>query len=243
MVRQGPSKAPQQDVSQTGGEPSLFDYKPDKSGNKKPKTKVVSSTRKSRNLRLVADKPVIRTPIGFGRVSVSGSPTQRELTLEVSGSAVERPSPPAVEEPSSPGTEILNRGEVILSRLLAGIIDGSFSLLVAFVFTLSASEILRFDLISSTSMRLGLMLSFCFFFFNSVFFFVLSGQTPGMYLTDLRLVAERSEEVSLVNLLLRVFLFLPATATVVGLLWGAFDPGCRCIHDHLSRTRIVPMRR
>ncbi len=119
-------------------------------------------------------------------------------------------------------------------------IDLSLPVLIAFVFSYSASKILNFDFFSANSVQLGVVFSLCFFFLNSFFFLVLSGQTPGMYLTDLQLVGEESETVSFQSLLLRVCLFLPVAATVVGLLWSVFDPWCRCVHDRLSKTRVVP---
>lgn len=61
-----------------------------------------------------------------------------------------------------------------------------------------------------------------------------------MSFTHLVLVDARGNEASPRAVLLRVILFLPAVASVVGLLWGVIDPKCRCLHDHLSGTRIVP---
>lgn len=152
--------------------------------------------------------------------------------------------PPAVSSSSdgeeAAGSETGLSHEVIFSRMLAGMIDLSLPVLIAFVFSYSASKILNFDFFSANSVQLGVVFSLCFFFLNSFFFLVLSGQTPGMYLTDLQLVGEESETVSFQSLLLRVCLFLPVAATVVGLLWSVFDPWCRCVHDRLSKTRVVP---
>ena len=62
-----------------------------------------------------------------------------------------------------------------------------------------------------------------------------------MYLTDLQLVGEESETVSFQSLVIRICLFLPVVATVVGLLWSVFDPWCRGVHDRISGTRVVPI--
>lgn len=228
-----------QRVAHSTSERPLFDYKLIEVGRKETRRKVVTSAAKGSVPRRVTEKPVVRTPVSSGRASQSPAPKQGALTLQM-------PSPPTASlsvskaEDTSP-EEIKISHEIILSRLLAGIIDFSFPLLIAFVFTFSASKILHFDFLSASSMRLSLVLSGCFFFLNSFFFLVLNGQTPGMYLTDLRLVGEESENVSLQSVLLRICLFLPAVATLVGLLWGVFDPWCRCAHDRLSKTRIVPL--
>ena len=62
-----------------------------------------------------------------------------------------------------------------------------------------------------------------------------------MYLTDLRLIGEDSKEVRIVSLFVRIAFFLPVVVTVLGLLLAIFDPWCRCLHDRLSSTRIVPL--
>ncbi len=219
---------------------SLFDYRLDDPAQKATEKKVVVFAGRARQSQAVVEKPLIRKPVSASLRSRSHHPKQQALTLE--SPAVR---PPAVSSSSdreeAAGSEIGLSHEVLFSRMLAGMIDLSLPVLIAFVFSYSASKILNFDFFSANSVQLGVVFSFCFFFLNSFFFLVLSGQTPGMYLTDLQLVGEESETVSFQSLLLRVCLFLPVAATVVGLLWSVFDPWCRCVHDRLSKTRVVPI--
>ncbi|MGW8179427.1 MAG: RDD family protein, partial [bacterium] len=131
--------------------------------------------------------------------------------------------------------------EILFSRFLSGIVDLVLPLLIGLVFTIVASFLLGFDLLSPASMKWIGLLALSFFFFNSLFFFLTSGQTPGMLVTDLRLVGEHEEEdITTSSILLRVLFFLPSALTVVGLAWAIFDPLCRCFHDLVSRTRIEP---
>ncbi len=182
---------------------------------------------------------MIRTPVGSPSTARTQAPQQQALTLNAPL------APPAVSSPAvekrGESAEIGISQEVIVSRLLAGMIDLVFPFVIAFFFTLSASYILNFELISASSVRLGVLFSIGFFFLNSFFFLILSGQTPGMYLTDLQLVGEDSKPVSFSALVLRVFLFLPLAASVLGLFWCVGDPWCRCAHDRVSRTRIIPI--
>lgn len=231
-----PNQAPHQGGN--AGRP-LFDYKLSKTAQKKRKRKVVRFTKKGSSSPNLAEKPLIRTPVSSRGTARTQLPKQQALTLDAPL------APPVSSSPSlekrDDSREIGISHEVIFSRLLAGMIDLVLSFLTAFVFTLSASYILNFELISTNSVRLGVLFSLCFFFLNSFFFLVLSGQTPGMYLTDLQLVGEDSKEVSFPSLVLRVFLFLPVAATVLGLFWCVGDPWCRCAHDRVSNTRIIPV--
>jgi uncharacterized RDD family membrane protein YckC len=236
------SRIPNQVPYQEGdaGRP-LFDYKLSKTAQKERKQKVVRFTKKGSASPKLAEKPLIRSPVGSRGITTVRPqlPKQQALTLDAPLAPLASSSP--VPEERDDSREIGISREVIFSRLLAGMIDLVLSFVTAFVFTLSAAYILNFELISSNSVRLGMLFSLCFFFLNSFFFLVLSGQTPGMYLTDLQLVGEDSKEVSFPSLVLRVFLFLPVAATVLGLFWCVNDPWCRCAHDRVSNTRIIPV--
>lgn len=229
-----PSQAPHQRGN--AGRP-LFDYKLLGTAQKRRKQRVTRLTKRGRVSPKLAEKPLIRTPMGSRGTARIHPPKQQALTLDTPL------EPPVSSSPASrdDSREIGISPEVIFSRLLAGMIDLVLSFLTAFVFTLSASYILNFELISTNSLRLGVLFSLCFYFLNSFFFMVLSGQTPGMYFTELQLVGEDSQEVSIPSLVLRVFLFLPVAATVLGLFWCVCDPWRRCAHDRISNTKIIPV--
>lgn len=215
---------------------ALFDYKPPEEESE-PEPRVVSLAARTSPSQRVAEKPVVRRQVSAGKSArpQAHSPQQKSLSLEASPHLSSAAAPQ-----ESPSIEATVSREIIFSRILAGIVDLCFPLLISLVFTFSASSVLNFDFISALSMRLGLIFWMSFFVLNSFFFLLLSGQTPGMLLTDLRLVGEDHEEVSFQSLALRILLFIPITASLVGLIWGIFDPLCRCGHDLLSRTRIVP---
>lgn len=143
-----------------------------------------------------------------------------------------------IEETVSGETEVSR--EILFSRLLAGLADLSLSAVMALIFTWSGAWILEFDLFSSLAARWLGLLALAFHFFNSLFFLLISGQSPGMFFTRLLLVDAEGNEVSTGSILLRVIVFLPVMVSVVGLLWGIIDSKCRCLHDLLSGTRIVP---
>ena len=216
---------------------SLFKYKLPEGKHRK----VVRSTRSTDKKQTMAQKPVIRKPVSSGVSKYRYSPKQRVFSLETLQSPSAHPKATQVETATSGTVRIPH--ELVLSRMLTGIVDFTFSLLIAALFTFSASRVLNFDLMSPESLQLGLILWFCFYFLNSIFFLLLTRQTPGMFLTDLQLVGEEAEEVSLDHLLLRICLFLPTVTTVAGLLWGVFDSRCRCLHDRLSKTCVVPLQK
>jgi uncharacterized RDD family membrane protein YckC len=132
--------------------------------------------------------------------------------------------------------------EILFSRFLAGIIDLTLPLALALVFTLAASWVLTFDLFETHTVTLILAFSATFFFFNSMFFLLSSGRTPGMYFTDLELKnADGTQQVAPSLVLLRVLFFAPTVLSVFGLIWAIFDPSRRCLHDHLSGTQVTPI--
>ena len=195
--------------------------------------KIVTVTRKASAVPSLVDRPLIRVPARSGPSQV---PKQQELRLEAfppqSGSA-------ASEETTSPSLEIPS--EIILSRLLAGIVDASLSILTGFLFSWTACLLLNLDFLSISTLSLGGACSLGFCFLSSCFFLISCGQTPGMYLTELRLIAEEvPEAVPTQAILFRVLLFPAVAASLVGLCLSFFDPGRRCLHDRLTRTRVVP---
>ncbi|HUV13444.1 MAG TPA: RDD family protein [Acidobacteriota bacterium] len=132
--------------------------------------------------------------------------------------------------------------EILFSRFLAGIIDLTLPLGLALIFTLATARVLVFDLFETHTVTLILAFAATFFFFNSMFFLLSSGRTPGMYFTDLELRnADGTQQVTPSLVLLRVLFFVPTVLSVFGLIWAVFDPSRRCLHDHLSGTQIMPV--
>jgi uncharacterized RDD family membrane protein YckC len=107
------------------------------------------------------------------------------------------------------------------------------------LFVFAACWFLSLDFFSSSATYSWLVLALGFYFFNSLYFFWTAGRTPGMALTDLQLSGEDSEQPPFVSAVIRILLFLPVAASVVGLVLALFDSECRTLHDRLSRTKIV----
>jgi uncharacterized RDD family membrane protein YckC len=214
--------------------PTLFKYKLDRAlrNSTLPSTQSGSRPKKKH----VFEEPLIRRkPIR----PLPQPPGQKTLHLQPEPSPF-KPADELVEEELIGDEEERIPKEILFSRFLSGIVDLVLPLLMGFVFTIIASFLLGFDLFSQSSLKWIGLLALSFFFFNSLFFFLTSGQTPGMVATDLQLIGEDRREVTTASILLRVVFFLPSALTVIGLGWALFDPLCRCLHDLVSRTRIEP---
>lgn len=199
------------------------------------KRKVSRRTRQS-----TFEKPLIRMP---PRSNLRSSPRQGALHLEP------LPSQKGLEEDktdvAASQEEQVSR-EILFSRFLSGIIDLCLPILTGFAFVFSASWILGFDFFMADSLEWAALISVFLFFLTSLFFLTTSQQTPGMYLTQLRIIRDGvetemdPEDIRLSSILIRVLFFLPVVLSGIGLVWGIFDPLRRCGHDFLSGTRVIP---
>lgn len=156
---------------------------------------------------------------------------------ELSPSPYEEDFPDDAED--SAGEEEWVSREIFFSRFLAGLVDLLLPSFLGLAFSFAASQVLGFEYFSNSTIEIAAVLSLMFYLSSSIFFLALSGQTPGMHLTGLRLLHQDSEELPLGAIVLRVVVLLPTVATVIGLLWGPFDQWGRCLHDRVSQTRVV----
>ena len=219
----------------------LFQYKlGQREGKKETGRRMVTFTKKLAPSSSSLERPLIRMPVSRPRSRRAPREDERQLRLEPLVFEVPRPIAPLAPERAVAARQISR--EVLFSRLLAGMVDLLLPALMGFLFAFSASSVLNFDLLTVTSLRFGLVFFLSFYFLNSLFFLFTTRQTPGMYLTDLQLTGERSEDIPFGSICLRIGLFLPVAITLVGLAWFFFDPSCRCLHDRLSRTRVVPVQ-
>jgi len=129
--------------------------------------------------------------------------------------------------------------EILFSRVLAGILDLLLPVGTAVLFVFAACWFLNLDFFSPSATYSWLLLALGFYLLNSLFFFWTAGRTPGMAVTDLQLTGEDSEDPAFSSVVIRILLFLPVVATLVGLVLALFDSECRGLHDRLSRTKIV----
>ncbi len=164
-------------------------------------------------------------------------PEQRRLTLDPPPSEFSRP--PYENEPVDDDFSSIPR-EVIISRVLAGLVDLLIPVILGLIFVFSASWLVGLNFFSAEATRWWVIFSFAFFVHNSIFFLWTSGQTPGMYLTELRVIDGENREPGMFKTFARVVLFLISAVTVVGLVLALFDPQCRALHDRLTGTKVVP---
>lgn len=130
--------------------------------------------------------------------------------------------------------------EILFSRVLSGILDLLLPVATAVLFVFAACWFLGLDFFSSSATYSWLALALGFYLFNSLYFFWTAGRTPGMSATDLQLSGEESEEPPFAAVVIRILLFLPVVATLVGLVLALFDAECRTLHDRLSKTKVIP---
>jgi uncharacterized RDD family membrane protein YckC len=78
------------------------------------------------------------------------------------------------------------------------------------------------------------------YFAYSLLFLGLSNQTIGMMMSDLQVVGPDEKRPQIGRVLARCFGFLLSVVCVgVGLIWALFDRDRQCLHDRLSKTRVV----
>ncbi|MEJ2076978.1 MAG: RDD family protein [Acidobacteriota bacterium] len=237
-------------------ETRLFEYQLKRPSTSRPlsnpvraKEEKVDETRKPKP---VSTQPKVRDEAASrsrGLAPALGSvprPLQRRLKLEsttavpAAGEDDPESGASAVGQPEDEAVRVPVSREILLSRFLAGIIDVTVPLALGMSLALVAAWRIGFDFFAYGSLRMAILFSLGFYFFNSVFFLLLSGQTPGMYAAQLTLAdAERRDDVPVTSVLLRVILFLPSCLTVIGLFWSIFDPERRCLHDILSGSFVI----
>jgi len=180
------------------------------------------------------DSPQSKGRGGASDVSAPRRPSQQALSLE----PLLAEAPKSRLRPEEDRKDSVSK-EILFSRVLAGILDLLLPIGIAVLFVFSACWFLNLDFFSSSATYFWLFLALGFYFFNSLYFFWTAGRTPGMSVTDLQLSGQDSEEPPFISVVIRIVLFLPVVASVIGLILALFDSECRALHDRLSRTKIV----
>ncbi len=129
---------------------------------------------------------------------------------------------------------------ILLSRTLAGLVDLLIIILCAGLMIVAVDIVEGIDIFDTVSKVHYGLLFLVMYFVYSVFFLGMAGQTIGMMLTDLRLTGASIRRPDVSQILVRCCAFLFGLAFAgLGLVWGCFDRQARCLHDLLSRTRVV----
>jgi len=147
--------------------------------------------------------------------------------------------PPLLEPEEDQSDEEVSK-EIIVSRLLGGTLDLVLAVIVAAGFMEVAAWKLSLDFFDIGILKWIGGLAVVFYFLNCLYFLTLIRRTPGMLLTELRLISSRKgQEVSFFVVLIRTLAFFPSALSVTGLVWAFFDFQARCLHDIVSGTRVV----
>lgn len=133
--------------------------------------------------------------------------------------------------------------EIIVSRLLSGTVDMVIAVITAAGFMEIAAWKLSLNFFEVGVLKWIGLLAVFFYTLNCLYFLTLTQRTPGMLLTDLKLVPGRSrKKLSFLPVLIRTLAFFPSALCVTGLVWAFFDYQARCLHDIVSGTRVVSSR-
>lgn len=96
------------------------------------------------------------------------------------------------------------------------------------------------DALAEIGLALLGILAFLYFFI----FQALRGQTPGQRLISIRVVDGYGQPPSVARALARTAAFLPSWALcALGVVWIAFDPEKRGLHDRLADTYVITVER
>ena len=185
------------------------------------------------------EKPVIRPVVKTGVRPVAD---KRQGRLRLDRTSEKPGLVPRSEPDRTEGVERTVFPEILFSRMLSGLIDLVTAVAVGGSTVMVASLGNGSGVLSETLLRDTLATAGAFFFFSTTLLLYLSGQTLGMLATELWLVAEDQNRPRLSDIVLRVLSFLVVTASLLGLIWALFDARQLCWHDHLSKTRVVPVK-
>jgi uncharacterized RDD family membrane protein YckC len=129
---------------------------------------------------------------------------------------------------------------MLLSRTLSGLIDLICIVICTGIFIIAAdyfSGIIMPDSISVVVFSVLLLMNY---FVYSLFFITASNQTIGMMITDLRVVGIDKRRPSMTQLATRCCCHLLSLLGLgIGLIWSLFNRESLCLHDRLSKTRVV----
>ncbi len=133
--------------------------------------------------------------------------------------------------------------EIIVSRMLSGTVDMVIAVITAAGFMEIAAWKLSLNFFDVGLLKWIGLLAVLFYTLNCLYFLTLTRRTPGMLLTDLKLVPGKGRKnLSFLPVLIRTLAFFPSALCVTGLVWSFFDYQARCLHDIVSGTRVISSR-
>lgn len=129
---------------------------------------------------------------------------------------------------------------ILLYRSLSGLLDLLIIALIGFVLVLSAAAFSGIRIMRSPNYVFYALLFLLVYFTYSLFFLGISNQTIGMMLSNLKLVGTGEKRPHVGNIVLRSGAFLVSfSCACAGLIWAIFDRDHQCLHDRITKTRVV----
>ncbi|MCL2877380.1 MAG: RDD family protein [Acidobacteria bacterium] len=129
---------------------------------------------------------------------------------------------------------------IFLSRTLSGLIDLFLVAIFSGIFLCVADYFTNAPMLSSMNAINFAALFLIIYFLYSIFFLGTNSQTIGMMVADLRVVGANENHFSISQVVRRSAMFLISLLGLgIGLLAGVFSRKCLCLHDRLSKTRVV----
>jgi uncharacterized RDD family membrane protein YckC len=132
---------------------------------------------------------------------------------------------------------------ILLFRTLSGLVDLFVIALSTGMLIIAANIISGIKVLDFLSILHYSVLLLLVYFLYSLFFLLTIGQTIGMMVTKLRVVAGADKKrPQALRILARCFTYLLSTLCLgVGLLWAFIDQEHQCLHDKLTDTRVIPV--
>ena len=129
---------------------------------------------------------------------------------------------------------------ILLSRTLSGLIDLFLIVLFSGIFLGMADYFTNAPMLNSMTAINFSTLFLIIYFIYAIFFLRTNKQTIGMMATNLRVVGMNKKSVSMLQVVRRSVLFLVSLFGLgIGLLAGVFSRKCLCMHDRVSKTRVI----
>ncbi len=129
---------------------------------------------------------------------------------------------------------------ILLTRILSGLIDLLIIGICTGSFVVAADMFSGINVVDNVSLFYYGVLLLATFFVYSAFFLGTANQTVGMMIKDLRIVGINGERPRIGQVMGRCAAYLVSWLILgIGLGWAAFDRDAMCLHDKLSRTRVV----
>jgi uncharacterized RDD family membrane protein YckC len=131
---------------------------------------------------------------------------------------------------------------ILVYRALSGLVDLLIMALCTTVLIVAADFFSGMKVAGPASFVLISVLFLLVYFVYSILFLGISNQTIGMMLMKLQLVSMSEKRPKMDRIVGRSIAYIVSFLCLgLGLLWALFDWDNRCLHDRLTKTRVIPV--